>query len=111
MKLSFGYGKGEQTVEVPEKNLLGVLVANELEHERRGADAVRYALAHPISAPLLGESVRKKKAALGKDRIKIAIIASDISRPVPSYEILPSVIETLLALWLRRRRSIASVVC
>ena len=96
MKLSFGYGKGEQTVEVPEKNLLGVLVANELEHERRGADAVRYALTHPISAPLLGESVRKKKAALGKDRIKIAIIASDISRPVPSYEILPSVIETLL---------------
>ena len=32
---------------------LGVLIANELQHERRGADAVDYALAYPIGAPAL----------------------------------------------------------
>ena len=63
MKLAFGYGKGEQIVEVPDKNLLGVLTANEMVHERRGEDAVRYALAHPIGAPRLGESVKAAKEA------------------------------------------------
>ncbi|MBR6270789.1 MAG: nickel-dependent lactate racemase [Lachnospiraceae bacterium] len=97
MKLEFGYGKGEQIVEVPDKNLLGVLVANELNHERRGAEAVDFALAHPIGAPLLSESVKAKKATLGKDRLSIAIIVSDISRPVPSFDILPSIVRELLA--------------
>ena len=48
MIVEFGYGKGVQNVEVPEKNLLAVLTANEMEHERRGPEAVEYALEHPI---------------------------------------------------------------
>lgn len=110
MRLSFGYGKGEQTVEVPERNLLGVLTANEMRHERRGEDAVRYALAHPIGAPELAESikaVRNEKlsqaaAAMKTGRASIdcafsaVIIASDISRPAPSWEILPPIVEELL---------------
>ena len=35
MKLSFGFGNGTQEVEVPDKNLMAVLMANEMEHERR----------------------------------------------------------------------------
>lgn len=89
MKLEFGYGKGVQTVEVPDKNLMGVLVANELEHERRGADAVDYALANPIGAPKLAETVKPGQ--------KVAIITSDISRPLPSYDVLPSVLRELEA--------------
>ena len=124
MKLAFGYGKGEQIVEVPDKNLLGVLTANEMVHERRGEDAVRYALAHPIGAPRLGESVKAAKEAsreretagerefriaaetsgkkvldgpgMVRKPFSIAIIASDISRPAPSWEILPSVVRELL---------------
>ena len=87
MKLEFGYGKGVQTVEVPEKNLMGVLTANELQHERRGPDAVDYALAHPIGTPALHEMVKPGQ--------KIVIITSDISRPLPSYHVLPSVIREL----------------
>ncbi len=87
MKLEFGYGKGVQTVEVPDKNLMGVLTANELEHERRGAEAVDYALANPIGAD--------KLSALVKPGQKIAIITSDISRPLPSYDVLPSVLGEL----------------
>ena len=89
MRLDFGYGTGVQTVELPEENLLGVLAAKEIRHGLGGEEAVRYALAHPIGAKPLRESV-----APGK---KIAIIASDISRPVPSYEILPAILDELTA--------------
>ena len=89
MELEFGYGAGVQTVQVPEKNLMGILTANEMQHERRGEAAVRYALAHPIGA----EPLRK----LAKPGQKIAIIASDVSRPVPSYELLPAILEELTA--------------
>ena len=89
MKLEFGYGTGVQTVQVPEKNLMGVLTANEMQHERRGGDAVRHALAHPIGAEPLH--------TLAKPGQKIAIIASDVSRPVPSSEILPVILDELHA--------------
>ena len=36
MNLEFGYGNGVQTVQIPEKNLLAVLRANEMVHERTG---------------------------------------------------------------------------
>ena len=36
MRLDFGYGTGIQTVEIPDENLLGVLTANEIPHERGG---------------------------------------------------------------------------
>ena len=89
MKLEFGYGKGVQTVEVPDRNLMAVLTANELEHERRGADAVDYALENPIGSDRLGAMVKPGQ--------KIAIITSDISRPLPSYDVLPSVLKELEA--------------
>jgi len=89
MELSFGYGSGEQLVTLPEKNLLAVLTANEMTHLRTGTQAVEYALDNPMGASRLETLVKPGQ--------KIAIIASDISRPVPSYEILPSVIRRLLA--------------
>lgn len=89
MELEFGYGSGTQVVSVPEKNLMGVLVSNPMTHLRRGEEAVRWALAHPIGAPLL--------RTLAKAGQKIAIVASDISRPVPSYELLPAILDELSA--------------
>lgn len=89
MQLSFGYGTRDEVVTVPDGQLLGVLTANEMTHERGGREAVRYALAHPIGAPRLGALVRAGQ--------RIAIIASDISRPVPSHEILPEILSELFA--------------
>lgn len=89
MKLEFGYGTGLQSVEVPEENLLGVLVSNEMEHPFRGQEAVRRALAAPIGSPRLRE--------LAKPGQKIAIVTSDISRPLPSYDVLPAVLDELYA--------------
>ena len=53
MKLEFGYGKGVQTVEVAEKNLLAVLTSNPMTHERGGEEAVRHALENPIGCEKL----------------------------------------------------------
>ena len=89
MQLEFGYGQGVQTVEVPEKNLLTILEANPMTHERRGEEAVRYALAHPIGAPLLRETVHPGQT--------VAIVTSDISRPLPSFDVLPAVLDELYA--------------
>ena len=87
MKLEFGYGKGVQPVEVPDKNLLAVLMANEIEHKRKGPDAVDYALGHPIGSPLLSD--------MAGPGMKVSIITSDISRPLPSGDVLPSVLREL----------------
>lgn len=89
MQLHFGFGNGEQIVNVPEEQLLGVLTANEMAHARTGSEAVAYALENPIGAPKLRTLVRPGQ--------KITIIASDISRPVPSYEMLPEILKELFA--------------
>ena len=87
MTLEFGYGNTVQKVEVPNGNLLAILQANPMDHARHGQEAVRYALENPIGAPRL--------ETLVKPGMKIAIVTSDISRPLPSYDMLPPVLEAL----------------
>ena len=94
MKLEFGYGNGVQTVEIPEKNLLAVLQSNPLKHQRHGQEAVRYALENPIGSPRLSQLVKPGQ--------KIAIVTSDISRPLPSYDVLPGVLEELYSAGINR---------
>ena len=89
MVLEFGYGNGFQSVDIPEKNLQAVLVSNQMQHERRGREAVEYALKHPIvSEPL---------HRIAKPGQKAVIVTSDISRPMPSSDVLPSVLGELNA--------------
>ncbi len=86
-ELIFGYGKGEQRVILPKKNLTAVLRAKEIEHENRGAAAVKVALNNPIGSKKLRDFDLKDK--------KIAIITSDISRPLPSFDVLPDLLDEL----------------
>ena len=76
MKLEFGFGNTTQDVDVPEKNLISVLRAKDINHERTGVEAVDYALQNPIASKKLSEHDLTGK--------KIAIVTSDISRPLPS---------------------------
>ena len=87
MKLEFGYGKTVQTVEVPDKNVQAVLTANPMEHKFHGAEAVREALKSPIGTDKLSEMVKPGQ--------KVVIITSDVSRPLPSYDVLPAVLDEL----------------
>ena len=94
MKLEFGFGEGVQAVEVPDRNLLGVLMANEVPKGLTNEAEVARALAHPIGTPRLKEIVHPGE--------KIAIVTSDITRPCPTWRIMPALLDELYAAGCRR---------
>ena len=89
MKIEVGFGSGTQTVEVPDRCVLSVLTPNEVEIGLRGAEEVKRALDTPIGSAPLRELVRPGA--------KIAVITSDITRPVPTWDIMPAVLDELYA--------------
>ena len=93
MKLEFGFGAGVQTVEVPERNLLGVLMANE----------VPKGLTNEAEVPARW---RIRSARRGWEIVrpgeKIAIVTSDITRPCPTWRIMPALLDELYAAGCRR---------
>ena len=89
MKLEFGFGTGTQVVEVPDKNLMGVLMSNDVPRGLMNEEEVVRALENPIGTPRLREIVKPGE--------KIAIVTSDITRPCPSYRILPALLDELYA--------------
>lgn len=93
MEIEFGYGKGIQTVKLPDKNVSEVLYANVMEHERTGREAVEWALQHPIGTPVLRELVKKGQ--------KVVIVTSDISRPFPADKVMPLLLDELYAAGIR----------
>ncbi|MBQ7777369.1 MAG: nickel-dependent lactate racemase [Oscillibacter sp.] len=89
MELSFKIGNRTQTVQVPEERLLGILEPNDVPVAQTGADAVRQALEEPIGTPRLREIVRPGE--------KIAIVTSDITRPMPTWQVMPALLDELYA--------------
>ena len=89
MKLEFGLGTSTQVVEVPEKNLMGVLRAKPAPAIASEEEEVRRALREPIGAPLLREVVRPGE--------KIAVITSDLTRPMPTRKVMPALLDELYA--------------
>lgn len=87
MKFEIGYGNGVQNLEIPDKNLLQVLHANEVEYDLTGEDEVRRALGAPIGSARLKDLVKPGQ--------KIAIITSDISRPMPTHIAMPALLDEL----------------
>ena len=89
MKIEVGYGNSVQSVEIPEKNIIKILRANPAPQDAGpgGEEAVREALAHPIGSPALKEILRPGE--------KIAIMTSDISRPMPTWDVMPALLDEL----------------
>lgn len=87
MKKELKYGKGTVTVELDEKNLLAELLPNEIAADLTGVEEVRRSLSEPIGTDGLS------KLAVGKHNV--VIVTSDITRPVPSYKIIPSILDEL----------------
>jgi nickel-dependent lactate racemase len=87
MDFEIGYGNTVQRFSFPDKNLAGVLVPNPVEMGPKGEAAVEAALDAPIGAPRLEELVKPGQ--------KVAVITSDITRPMPSAQVLPSVLGRL----------------
>lgn len=84
MNIELGYGKTTQRVSFPDESLISVLTPNAIEVERAGEDEVRYALAHPIGSKPLRELVRPGE--------RIAIITSDVTRPMPTWQVMPALL-------------------
>ena len=94
MKLEFGLGTSIETVEVPDENIIGILHASEVPHELEGEAEVKRALANPIKTPCIKEIVKPGET--------VAIVTSDLTRPLPSYVILPSLLDELYAAGIKK---------
>jgi nickel-dependent lactate racemase len=87
MRIKIPYGRGEISLNIPDRNVLDI-VSGEIGSFKLSEDRViDEALEKPIESKKLSEIARGKKSA--------CIIASDITRPCPSYKFLPWLIEEL----------------
>jgi len=89
MEFELGFGTCTQKLTVPDENLICVLLPNPVSHELTGQEEVVRALQHPIGTPRLREIVHPGE--------KIAIITSDVTRPLPSGQVLPPLLDELYA--------------
>ena len=84
MKQIFAIGKEQVEVTIPDENVMDVLHANLPDIPFDEQKTVKDALENPIGTPKLREIVKPGE--------KVVIVTSDISRPMPSYKILPAVL-------------------
>lgn len=89
MIIEFGYDKRKIELDLPEKNILAVLKPNELSEAAisNEIDELERSIDNPIGTPRLEGIVKPGET--------VAIITSDITRPVPSYKILPVILNRL----------------
>ncbi len=87
MEFRLGFGKQQIKLEIAPENLLGVLEPNKVEISLTGEAEVRRALSAPTASLPLSRLVKAGE--------KIAIVTSDITRPMPSKVVLPPILEEL----------------
>ncbi len=87
MKIHLSYGKEGLDVEIPEKNLLGVLSFGASTPLENSNEVIARSLREPISSQPLAELAARTRSA--------CIVVCDITRPVPNKQLLPPVLRTL----------------
>ena len=89
MDFELGFSKGTVKFQVDDKNLLMVMNPNPVDVEVGGRAEVARSLREPIGAPRLDKVVKPGE--------KVVIITSDVTRPGPSYDVLPPLLDELSA--------------
>jgi len=89
MKIYIPYGKKSIMLSIPEKNIQDIISGGETGRDIDERRVIEKALKNPIGSP------RLRKMAEGK--ANAVILASDITRPCPSYRFLPLLIDELTA--------------
>lgn len=89
MKIKLPYGSTELLFHAPQGTQVFYSRVGELKSQMDGQEIVRTAMAHPIDSSSLTELARGKKTC--------TLIISDHTRPVPSRDILPPMLEELRA--------------
>ncbi len=87
MKYSFGFGKGQVSVNIPENKVMAQLLPYPVSAPADQAAEIKNAMTNPLGSPRLMEIVKPGE--------KVVIITSDITRPMPSKLVLPIVLEEL----------------
>lgn len=87
-KVRFFYDTTTQDILVSDDTPVLISKVDQLKSKRDGRQLVKEAMEHPIGSPRLKELARGKKDCV--------IIISDHTRPVPSQDILPEMINELL---------------
>ncbi len=95
MQVRFPYGNGEKVVNIPSEKLTGVY----RPHEKAGVTDLRVEVMRALSSPI--ESPRLAQLASG--RKSAAIVVDDITRAVPSRDVLPLILDELNAAGLSAR--------
>jgi len=93
MLFRYGFGKEFKEFEINDGNVLAELSQNSVETELTGRDEVVRALKNPIGAGKLSTIVKPGE--------KVAIITSDITRPMPGKTVLPPLLDELSAAGVR----------
>ena len=96
MRVEMRYGTGTLPIEIPDKNVAGVLEISDSIPLSDEDGAVREAIGQPIASQPLVELARGRESA--------CIVISDITRPVPNKVILPPMLETLEATGIPREK-------
>ena len=87
MQIQLPYGKGKLPLNVPDKNLLEVVLPKEVIHPEQTSALIRKALDNPMGTDRLSE--------IAKPGDRVAILVDDYTRPCPNKELLPPVLEEL----------------
>jgi len=101
VKIDLPYGHGTIAVQVPSEKLVGVYLPRPLEPVRDPTQALREAMAHPVSGPRLRDMAAKARRA--------AIAIEDATRPVPNSLLIEAVMAELQAGGLSPRQVIVIV--
>ncbi|MFZ5754348.1 MAG: nickel-dependent lactate racemase [Bacillota bacterium] len=81
------YGNDYHTVSVPTKNIMDIIIPEDLPGVPDQMEEVRRALREPIESEPL--------SVLAKGKENVVILCSDITRPSPSYLLVPPILEEL----------------
>ena len=87
MRLSIGFGHTPQDLYIDDNLVMGILEPNKIELGLTGVEEVKRSLQNPIGSPRLNQIVKKGE--------KVVIITSDITRPMPSYKVIPAILDEL----------------
>jgi nickel-dependent lactate racemase len=87
MHIKLGYGKGFAELNIEDENLLGVIKPNAADTKISVDEEIKSALENPIGTKRLKDIVSPGE--------RIAIITSDITRPMPSKVVMPFILEEL----------------
>lgn len=87
MEVKLAYGKQGLKVNLPDRNVMGLVHMNPVPPLPDAEKAIRAALQYPIGSAPLSEIAQGRKSAV--------IVISDITRPVPNTLLLPPILETI----------------